>query len=260
MTEITENRELADLPIVPAARESLVAATNNGGTVLHSVDSVLGLLGAEDVSFTPSGGLASANVSDALEELDSEKLNISGSNVTDKIALLQAIGLDLVGMGFDFWGSTAPAGTLFAHGQAVSRTTYSALFAKLGTTHGAGDGSTTFNLPDKRGRVSAGKDDMGGTSANRLTSPINGDNLGASGGSESHTLTIAQMPQHNHSVTDNIVSALSDVGGSFNYQTAAGSFAFGNPTFSTGNQGNGDAHNNVQPTIVCNYVIFTGVF
>jgi microcystin-dependent protein len=60
-----------------------------------------------------------------------------------------------------------------------------------------GDGSTTCNIPDCRGRVIAGKDDMGGTSANRLTNQsggLNGDTLGAMGGSETHTLTEAQLP------------------------------------------------------------------
>src|SRR5690606_30912733 len=93
---------------------------------------------------------------------------------------------------------------LMPYGQAVSRTTYSALFAKLGTTYGVGDGSTTFNLPDLRGRVAAGRDDMGGTSANRLTNQsggLDGDTLGASGGSETHTLTEAELASHTHVLT-----------------------------------------------------------
>ena len=61
-----------------------------------------------------------------------------------------------------FAGATTPAGWLLCDGSAISRTTYSSLFTALGTTHGAGDGSTTFNLPDLRGRTIAGKDDMGG--------------------------------------------------------------------------------------------------
>src|SRR5215475_1863724 len=59
-------------------------------------------------------------------------------------------------------GPTAPAGSLLCYGQPISRTAYAGLFATLGTTYGAGDGSTTFNLPDLRGRVTAGKSDMGG--------------------------------------------------------------------------------------------------
>ncbi len=68
-----------------------------------------------------------------------------------------------------FAGSTAPAGALFCYGQTVSRTTYAGLFAAISTTYGAGDGSTTFNLPDLRGRVAAGKSDMGGSDAGNLS-------------------------------------------------------------------------------------------
>ena len=97
-----------------------------------------------------------------------------------------------IGFGGDYWGDVAPPGWLFAYGQAVSRTTYAKLFAKLGTVFGTGDGTTTFNLPDKRGRASFGKDDMGGTSADRLTAlagGINGDTLGAVGGEQGHVMT-----------------------------------------------------------------------
>lgn len=74
--------------------------------------------------------------------------------------------------------AAAPAGFLLCQGQAVSRTTYAVLFAAIGTTFGAGDGVTTFNLPDLRGRVAVGVD--GG--ANRLT--IQGNALGKSGGDQ----------------------------------------------------------------------------
>ena len=70
------------------------------------------------------------------------------------------------GMLFPFAGASAPTGYLLCHGQAVSRTTYADLFTAIGTTYGTGDGSSTFNLPDLRGRVIAGQDDMGGSSAN----------------------------------------------------------------------------------------------
>jgi microcystin-dependent protein len=70
-----------------------------------------------------------------------------------------------------FAGGTAPTGWLICDGSAVSRTTYAALFAAIATAYGAGDGSTTFNLPDLRGRAAVGKDDMGGSAANRLQVP-----------------------------------------------------------------------------------------
>ena len=98
-----------------------------------------------------------------------------------------------VGAVMDFAGAAAPAGWLLCFGQAVSRVTYAALFAAIGTTYGAGDGSTTFNLPDCRGRATFGKNDMGGTSAGRLVSYVAGNTLGAVGGSEH-----IQQHQHTH--------------------------------------------------------------
>jgi microcystin-dependent protein len=87
-----------------------------------------------------------------------------------------------------FAGTTAPAGALLCFAQAISRTDYVGLFTVIGTTFGVGDGSTTFNLPDLRGRVAAGKDNMGGSAANRLTGAGfgSGVTLGAAGGAETH--------------------------------------------------------------------------
>ena len=100
-------------------------------------------------------------------------------------------------------GATAPDGWLLCHGQAVSRTTYADLFAAIGTAYGAGDGSTTFNLPDLRGRVAAGRDDMGGTDAGRLAGGVaDRTTLGGAGGAATHTLGTGEMPAHSHGVND----------------------------------------------------------
>jgi microcystin-dependent protein len=98
-----------------------------------------------------------------------------------------------------FAGPTAPAGALFCYGQTVSRTAYAGLFAVISTTYGGGDGSTTFHLPDLRGRVVAGKSDMGGSDAGNLSGGgVLGGALGGQlntanttvGGSTSGTLTV----------------------------------------------------------------------
>lgn len=112
----------------------------------------------------------------------------------------------VIGEVIDYAGASAPSGWLFCYGQAISRTTYSDLYAVLSTTYGIGDGSTTFNLPDLRGRVVAGKDNMGGSSANRLTDQsggLNGDTLGDAGGEETHTLSGAESgtSAHQHATT-----------------------------------------------------------
>ncbi|HLH49877.1 MAG TPA: phage tail protein, partial [Roseiarcus sp.] len=94
------------------------------------------------------------------------------------------------GVMLPFAGSSVPTGFLLCDGQAVSRTTYANLFAAIGTTWGAGDGTTTFNVPDWRGVAFAGADNMGGTPANRLT----GYSLGTVGGAQAVTLTASQLP------------------------------------------------------------------
>jgi microcystin-dependent protein len=96
-----------------------------------------------------------------------------------------------VGSGKLFFGSAAPTGWLLCDGTAVSRSTYASLFNKIGTSWGVGDGSTTFNLPDLRGRAAIGAGTGSGLSARTFAS---------SGGVEAVTLTSAQsgLPAHNH--------------------------------------------------------------
>jgi microcystin-dependent protein len=94
--------------------------------------------------------------------------------------------------------ATSPSGWLNCDGSAVSRTTYADLFAVTSTTYGVGDGTTTFNLPDLRGRIPVGLDNIGGTDAGRLSVA---NTLGGTGGTETHTLTSAEMPVHTHTQT-----------------------------------------------------------
>ena len=90
-----------------------------------------------------------------------------------------------------------PAGSC-VDGSAVSRSTYADLFSSIGTTYGAGDGSSTFALPDLRGRMPLGLDNMGGTSANIVTN-AQADALNGKEGAETHTLAVGEMPGHTHS-------------------------------------------------------------
>lgn len=131
--------------------------------------------------------------------------------------------------GIDYWGTTTPNSAFaFPAGQAISRTTYSVLFGIMGTTYGVGDGSTTFNLPDKTGRVSA----MVEASATRLTtagSGVDGDTMGAAGGVESVTLAANQIP----TITSAGSNSISVGPSGKNFPTFAGSVS-SQPSPSTG--------------------------
>lgn len=177
----------------------------------------------------------------------------------------------------DFGGVEAnvPAFWLPCFGQSLLRAgQYATLFNKIGTTHGAVDG-THFNVPDYRGRVSAGQDDMGGTSANRLTSPLDGDVLGNTGGAENVTLAIANLPAHDHGgvtgaeavhihqiatalATGGAVNAVTRTGGTgsspANIATAAGN----SHTHTISSQGSGTPVTTIQPTIIVNKIIYAG--
>ena len=137
-----------------------------------------------------------------------------------------------------FTSDTVPENWLLCDGQAVSRTDYALLFSIIGTTYGVGDGSTTFNLPNLKGRVAVGKD----------STQTEFDNLGETGGEKTHTLTIAEMPSHNH----NIIGASYDQGsgGYPNLQEKAH-----NITQQTSATGGGQPHNILQPYQVTNYII-----
>lgn len=218
---------------------------------------------------------------------------------------------------FPYAGATAPAGWLLCYGQAVSRTTYAALFAAIGTLYGSGDGSTTFNVPDPRGRAIVGKDDMGGTAAGVLSVTltgtttaggavvtglsstaglavgmlaigtnipagrtiasidsatqvtlssgtsvtagtasirfgiVDGATIGATGGSHVHALTTPQMPAHTHTMQSNS-SRNTTAGGSDNVPIQG----FGN-TYTSNSTGGGQAHNNMPPVLVSNFIIKT---
>lgn len=180
-------------------------------------------------------------------------------------ALGGTIGAVPVGSVTAFAGSAAPSGWLLCGGQTVSRTLYSGLFLTIGTTYGAGDGSTTFALPDLRGRVVAGLDDMGGSAASRLTSTVltASDTLGATGGSQTHTLTTTEMPSHthtqdahSHTIPIYVASTFTGFIGSNGHGGVFRENVGTNGAVATNqNTGGGGAHLNTQPTIVLNYII-----
>jgi len=167
------------------------------------------------------------------------------------IASLSAIvaKIDPIGTITPFGGAVAPDNWLFCRGQLLSRTTYSALFAVIGVSFGAGDGSTTFAIPNFQSRVAVG------------TAPA--WPLGHMAGEQTHTITVNEMPSHNHGV--------SDPGHSHGYYgpttecqypgggTDAGKTLLSTNPSQTGIQvlanGGGAAMNLMQPFVATNYII-----
>jgi microcystin-dependent protein len=169
-----------------------------------------------------------------------------------------------------FAGATVPKGYLLCFGQAISRTAYAGLFAVLGTTYGAGDGSTTFNLPDLRGLVVAGKDDMGGSSAGRLSSQLASTTLGASGGAQQENATVSGSASvsvgvtvsgtlsGNASATDfegNFSPGAAFVGSGSSFPVTVSGAMSGSGGGSGSISGNTTTVTNVQPTIILNQMI-----
>ncbi len=144
---------------------------------------------------------------------------------------------------------TAPTGWLLCQGQAVSRTTYATLFGVISTTYGVGDNSTTFNLPDLRGRVPMGA----GTGRNVADSAnLTARTLGTKvSDAETVTLTTAEMPAHTHDLSPGQIVGTGSGG------TNAYSPLGNNPQTATTitSTGGGGAHNNTQPSTVINFII-----
>jgi microcystin-dependent protein len=204
----------------------------------------------------------------------------------------EVVGGIPIGALLPYAGTAAPPRFLLCNGAAVSRTTYAALFAVIGTTYGAGDGSTTFNLPDLQGRTPVGAGPGAGLT-NRA--------VAAKGGEESHVLTVGEMPAHSHVDNGHAHGAsghshgVYDPGhrhspavawgstylgdGSQRYSGGGGDYwgnggnAFSTATATTGislhaaadtiqsgnanlaNTGGGAAHNNMQPFLTVNYIM-----
>ena len=202
---------------------------------------------------------SSPNTLDTLNEL-AAALGDDPNFATTITSLIAEKMSNVPGMISQYAGTTSPNGWMICDGSAVSRTTYSALYSAIGNSYGSGDGSTTFNLPNLKGRVPVGRD----------SAQTEFDSLGETGGAKSVTLTSAQsgLSAHSHGVSDP---------GHIHYQSGIGLAANGsraglvNPDgigfTATGSQVTGisinnntainasEAHTNLQPYITVNYII-----
>jgi microcystin-dependent protein len=232
----------------------------NGATVTLNVDG----LGAKPLRSAPSVELPAG-------VLVQGSPYVALYNNSDAVWYLQGFYINpyqvpLGGM-LDYIGSTAPnSAFVLPIGQAISRTTYATLFSLVGTTYGSGDGSTTFNVPDLTGRTTAMKEAV----ATRLTTAaggVDGATLGAVGGSQSSTLTLAQLPTGIKVVapSGNTIPMVGQTGatyGNTGVNTGANTYPFNTTaagwsysTELTSNNTSGNAHAIVQPTIIVNKIL-----
>lgn len=211
-----------------------------------------------------------SNYPNALDNLnDATRPTLTHREVTEAIEAIQAalgarlVNTRVVGEIVPFAGSTAPNGWMLCDGTAISRTTYSALFAVTSTNYGSGNGSTTYNLPNLKGSVPVGRD----------AAQVEFDVLGETGGAKTVTLTAAQsgLPNHTHSLPMAMSGApfgtldvplRSSGGGDGGFRTgAAVNATSGAYNSGTANEMNASqSHQNMPPYQVVNYIIYTGVF
>lgn len=261
---------------------AVLPLANDGFTFINDPDTGISRSGANTMSFECGN-------SEVME------MSPTGIDVTGDISASGAIhqsGFPLlpVGLGPLPWsGLTAPGGWILAYGQTLLRSAYPALWAFAqaeiaagNTLYTNGDGSTTFTVPDMRGRLPAGKDNMGGSAANRLTSTTmtpNGETLGANGGAQTQTLVTDNLPAYTPSGTvsqptgtvngngaitafqGSVPSAVSPGSGIAVFANSQqGSLVISQPTFIGNAQGGTSTPvNKTQPTIITNYIIFAGV-
>ncbi len=267
---VTSSQGFNSLANMSGKMIAFVPHTTNGATVTLNVDG----LGAKPLRSAPSVELLAGVL------VQGTPYVATYYNATAEWLLHGFYGnpynVPLGGM-LEFTGTTAPNSSfVLPFGQAISRTTYAAYFSMVGTTYGAGDGSTTFNVIDKRGRVSAGKDDMGGSAASRITtagSSVDGATLGASGGAQNVTVAQANLPNYTlpntlgvsgsvsisggiYGGSDTIQKPGSGGGGSMPGTASAISASFsGSITGSVTSGGSGTALNKMPPTVIVNYIL-----
>jgi len=199
---VSSNQVFDTLAHLDGAMIAFTPHATNTGTITLNVDG----LGAKALRAAPSVELPSGS-------LILGTPYVATYNNTDSAWYLQGglvnpYNVPIAGF-MPYAASTVPNSSFaLPYGQAVSRSTYATLFTLIGSTFGAGDGSTTFNIPDLRGNYIAGVDGMGGTPSGRLTAGFLGTTpvLGATGGAQSRTLGTSNLPSASYSLTGSLAT------------------------------------------------------
>lgn len=168
-------------------------------------------------------------------------------------------------------GAVPPMGWLLCDGTSVNRAQYPALFSAIGTTYGSGDGQTTFNLPDLRGRFALGRENMGEAAPPGRVRDPEGKDLGAAAGRDRVSLSIAQIPTHKHNGSTDSPDTSSDFSNRFfksgsdttGYVIQQGGVVdvradsnwWHSHSFETNSVGNNEEHENMPPYMTLNYLI-----
>ncbi len=241
-----------------------IAGATNTGAVTVNVDSV----GAKSITGPAGAALTSGQI------VVGTPVHMTYDGTQFQINTTAATAFS-VGTIMAWPTATIPTGWLECYGQEISTTTYAALYAVIGTLYNTGGESGTFRLPDTRGRAIAGEDDMGGSSANRLTgitNGVNGDTLGAAGGLESTIIAQANLPavslssaslSASTSISDNAAAFAGNTVAEQNpndvaVATATNAASISATTTISGTiplGGSGTVINNVPPTIILKWII-----
>lgn len=158
-----------------------------------------------------------------------------------------------VGTILPFAGSTIPTNFLLCDGREVSRFVYQNLFNTIGIAYGSPSSSSVFKLPDLRGRVIIGKDNMGGAPADRVVNS-NADIIGGKMGEELHVLTIPEIPGHTHTYDDHVFATGSGAVGGGADGTDANNVQT-DTVRTSGSKGSGTGHSTVQPSRTQNFIV-----
>ena len=263
-------------------------ATNGANGMTGPLKVIDGTVSTPGVAFGPNSGLYRTTGGNL-------GISINGTEVAEFGAGGITKGSRYIGEIFDWTGTFAPPLCVFPYGQTLSRTTYADLWtfaqaeiANGNTFYNNGNGSTTFGIGDMRGRIRAAKDNLGGVaSAGRLTTATISPNpftIGAAGGVETVSLSLAQLPTGIQSTnlasipitvatnqkvlngpnTGSAVAGGSQVtaadagsGGNLNFLGSTGSLSNGSVVV-TSNNTSGAAHSNVMPAMIFNCALFAG--